>query len=330
MLFVVRAINLTCGLREVGCFVMGQREKNLYELEADDSVVHPIEFDCKKNDTNDDDDEEEEDTAGYTNSERASLQIINEANVGAADDDDNDDNVIGVVDDDHDDHDDDCNKIYNNNGDTEAKYRAFYQNEEQALKRATLLAKLQKHIEEVRSMRKLARQLVRLGKVCTIDNLPPSMMQVVIIVDFCQNIQIPSFLKDQPGAVYFLVPLNVYCLGIVDYNSIEDHLHAYIYLEAEGGKGGNEVPPLIMKYLFDKGYLNDTSQLDLSIIMENCSGQNKNHYVLHFPAYLTMNKYLERVHIIFLVAGHTKNTTDRLFNLLELDHRKQMSFPYPN
>ena len=64
------------------------------------------------------------------------------------------------------------------------KDEAFYQREERALKQASLPAKLQKHIEEARSMRKLAHQLVRYGKVCTIDNLSPSMMRVVIIVDF--------------------------------------------------------------------------------------------------------------------------------------------------
>ena len=71
-----------------------------------------------------------------------------------------------------------------------------------------------------------------------------------------------------------------------------------MYLEAEagkGGKGGNEVTTLIMKYLSDKGYLNGTTQLDLSFIMDNCSGQNKNTYVLRLLAYLTMNKYFKTV-----------------------------------
>ena len=49
-------------------------------------------------------DDDEEDAAGYTDHERASLQLIAEANVGAPDDDnDNDGNVVCVVDvdDDH-------------------------------------------------------------------------------------------------------------------------------------------------------------------------------------------------------------------------------------
>ena len=92
----------------------------------------------------------------------------------------------------------------------------------------------------------------------------------------------------------------------------------------ERGKGENEVATLVMKYLSDKGYLDDTTQFDLSIIMDDCFSQNKNNYVLRLPAYLTMNNYFEKVQIVLLVTGHTKNTADRLFNLLKLDYRKEI------
>ena len=102
-------------------------EGEVDEAEVDDSVVHPIELDYEKDGTNDDDDDDEKDTARYTNSERASLQIIDEAKVGADDDDEKDDNVIGANDDDDN---DDHNKIYNDNAETEEKDEAFYQREE--------------------------------------------------------------------------------------------------------------------------------------------------------------------------------------------------------
>ena len=163
-----------------GMFCSGVQGEELDEAEEGDSVVHPIELDYEKDVANDND---EEDAAGYTNRERASLQLIVEANVGAAADDNiNDDNVvvvvvvIVVVDD------DDSNNN-NNNVEQEEKDEAFYRREERVFKRADLLAKLRKHIEEARSMRKLAHKLVRYGKVCTIDNLPPSNMRVAIIVE---------------------------------------------------------------------------------------------------------------------------------------------------
>ena len=80
-------------------------------------------------------------------------------------------------------------------------------------------------------------------------------MHIVAIVDFCQNVQLPSHKKDQPGKTYFFVPLNIFVLGVVDCNSEKDHLHAYMYTEAEGGKGGNTVVSIIMKYLFEQGLL---------------------------------------------------------------------------
>ena len=232
-------------------FSRGVEGEKLDEAEAGDSVIPPIEPDYEKDGTNNDD---EKDSVGYTNLEHVSLQIIAEANIGAtANDNDNDDNVIGVVDDDNDDNNG------NDNVEKQEKDEAFYQREERALKRATLLSKLRKHNEEARSIRKPARILVQLAKEGTTNNVEASKIRIVIIVDFYQIIQISSFLKDQPGAVYCFVPLNIYCLGIVDYNSIKDHLHAYMYSKAEGERGGNEVATLIIKYLSDKGYLNGTT-----------------------------------------------------------------------
>ena len=63
---------------------------------------------------------------------------------------------------------------------------------------------------------------------------------------------------DQPGDTYFFVPLNVYFLGVVECNSLKDHLCAYMYTEVEGGKYGNTVKSLIMKYLLEQGLLDGT------------------------------------------------------------------------
>ena len=56
----------------------------------------------------------------------------------------------------------------------------------------------------------------------------------------------------------------------------------------------------------------------LSIVMDNCAGQNKNKMVLRLALMLVEVKYFKRVEFIFYVKGHTKNTCDRMFNLLKL------------
>ena len=135
-------------------------------------------------------------------------------------------------------------------------------------------------------------------------------MYIVAIVDFCQNVQLPSHKKDQLGETYFFVSLNIFVLGVVDCNIEKDHLHAYMSTEAEGGKDGNLVASLIMKYLFDRGLLDGRQHYKLTIIMDNCSGQNKNKMVIRLAPYLTIKKHFEHVSILFLIAGHTKNTAD--------------------
>ena len=103
-------------------------------------------------------------------------------------------------------------------------------------------------------MRQEARKAVGQAKEDTHNNVPIEQMHVVAIIDFCQNIQLPSHKKDQPGDTYFFVPLNIYVLGVVDYNREKSHLHVYMYTEAEGGKGGNTVASLInyLKQLKDE------------------------------------------------------------------------------
>ena len=83
-----------------------------------------------------------------------------------------------------------------------------------------------------------------------------------------------------------------------------------MYSEAEGGQGGNEAASVIMKYLLDIGYLESTTQFELSMIMDNYLDQNKDNCTICLPVYLTMNRYFETVHILFLIADHTKNKPD--------------------
>ena len=59
----------------------------------------------------------------------------------------------------------------------------------------------------------------------------------------------------------------------------------------------------------------------LSIIMDNCVGQNKNNYVLRLASYLVRKGYFSHVQFVFLVVGHTKNAADRFFNALKAYYR---------
>ena len=140
------------------------------------------------------------------------------------------------------------------------------------MENVAVINKLRLYINEARSIQQQVRIAVGQAKGDTYNKVPVKHMHVVVIVDFCQNIQLPSHKKDQPGETHFFVPLNIYVLGIVDCNSEKSYLCAYMYTEAEGGKGGNLVVSLIMKYLFDQGLLDGRQRYKVTIIMDNCTG----------------------------------------------------------
>ncbi len=56
---------------------------------------------------------------------------------------------------------------------------------------------------------------------------------------------------------------------------------------------------------------------ELNIIMDYCSGQNKNNTVLKLAMWLKQMGYFKQVRIVFLIVGHTKNACDCLFNSLK-------------
>ena len=56
---------------------------------------------------------------------------------------------------------------------------------------------------------------------------------------------------------------------------------------------------------------------ELTIIMDNCAGQNKNRMVLRLANYLVKAGYFKKVYFVFYVMGYTKNACDRWFNMLK-------------
>jgi hypothetical protein len=134
--------------------------------------------------------------------------------------------------------------------------------------------------------------------------------------------------EHQPGETYYFSPLTVNCFGLANVGMDKARLSAYIYHEGEGKKGGNNVASLIYKHLDEVGWINcgRPARKELNIVMDNCSGQNKNRYVLRLAPLFVELRYYKKVNIIFLVAGHTKNAADRLFNLLKTIYRKSQVY----
>jgi hypothetical protein len=163
--------------------------------------------------------------------------------------------------------------------------------------------------------------------LCYIANLFYSFSSYCIVCDYAQNLELSHFGAEQPQDIYYFSAITVNIFGIADVTKTPTTMLAYGYTEDQGGKGGNNVASLIVKALHELGWIKDGSTgKQLSIILDNCGGQNKNNYVLRLALWLVECKLFKKVEMIFYVRGHTKNACDRLFNQLKLRYHRNQIF----
>ena len=129
--------------------------------------------------------------------------------------------------------------------------------------------------------------------------------------DYAQQVHLPSD-PLQPGPIYFLVPrkcglFGVCCEGIPkQVNFLIDEAHLI-------SKGSNAVVSYL-HYFFEHFGLGETIA---ELHCDNCSGQNKNRYVLWYLAWRVAVGLHQSITLNFLVAGHTKFAPDWCFGLLK-------------
>jgi hypothetical protein len=137
----------------------------------------------------------------------------------------------------------------------------------------------------------------------------------VITFDFKQNIAIP-YDPIQPSCYFYNSKRSCNVFGVC--HEGRDEIDIYLYDELNGAKTADQI----------------ISMLELSIknippssynhMMDNCSGQNKNHYLVAYAIYLTqVRKICTSLRMKYLVVGHTHNNVDRCFASLENVWRKQ-------
>ena len=147
------------------------------------------------------------------------------------------------------------------------------------------------------------------------------------VADYAQNMYVPNFASEQPGATYYYSPMNAYCFGVVDASI--DRLTGWIYMEDQAKKGGNNVASLLMHHLHYKGIVAESAVepfKELNLVMDNCGGQNKNRHVLRLLHLVVKWGIAKVARAIFLVHGHTKNDCDPLFNLMKKEYRRRNCF----
>ena len=195
------------------------------------------------------------------------------------------------------------------------------------------------HVQLAMIQRQLFNSYIEKAREDATNKVQHSECTYMRIGDYCQKMEMPYFGAEQPGDTYYMSPLTINCFGLVDptgMSSTDDDnpdltkwrhkLHAYVYAEGVAGCGGNNVFSLLIKNLHDSGLLDPTKGPGGHFIaaFDNCSGQNKNNYVLKILcAWLIEKGYFKKVSVVFLVKGHTKNPCDHLFNTLKRFYRAQ-------
>lgn len=195
---------------------------------------------------------------------------------------------------------------------------------EEARKSATL-QKQEAHLQHVKEERESYKEQVADAKVIIasgdfsldIPNPPCSRKFTMhYSFDFAQQIHYPSK-PLQPGPMYFMTPrkcgiFGVCCRGMpVQVNYLIDEGMA-------STKGSNAIISYLHHFFTNHGL----GEENLRLHCDNCSGQNKNRYMLYYLLCRTLNGLHKDVSLNFMVAGHTKFSPDWCFGLLKQKYRR--------
>ncbi len=124
-----------------------------------------------------------------------------------------------------------------------------------------------------------------------------------ISMDYGQSIPVPHT-ADQLGGTFFLHMRHFLLFGI--FSVLENAQLCYTYDEREAAKGANEVISCLHDFLANR--LIKTP--NIRIHADNCSGQNKNKYVMWYLVWLVSTGRLKHAAIKFMIKGHTHFIVD--------------------
>jgi hypothetical protein len=144
-----------------------------------------------------------------------------------------------------------------------------------------LLSSASDHVCMTQIMREMAREETTKAIRHTIAQYPHQERHCVRVGDYRQNLAGPHFGGAQPDDTYYLSPITVFLFGLVDLSTSPNQMNCYTYGENEGNKGAHNVSSLLMHDMRPIGWIKeDEAGKSLTVIFDNCGGQNKNYVIL--------------------------------------------------
>lgn len=129
----------------------------------------------------------------------------------------------------------------------------------------------------------------------------------------------------QPGPMYFLCPRKCGLFGVAC-EAIPQQVNYIIDEGVAVGKGSNAV----VSFSFLHGHIHDFFQnfglgeQNVHLHCDNCSGQNKNKYVMWYFAWRAIMGLHKNITVNFMIAGHTKFAPDWCSGLIKQQYRRSM------
>ena len=188
-----------------------------------------------------------------------------------------------------------------------------------------LVQKHQKHLDLVNEERELykkmtaeAKETVQQKGLQRLQRTPANTgdFSLHYSFDFAQQVHIPS-MSAQPGPIYFLTPRKCGIFGICC-EGFPQQVNYLIDEAVNSSKGSNAVISYLHHFFENYGQ----GEKVLHLHCDNCSGQNKNRYVLWYFAWRIEKGLHTEITLNFMPPGHTKFAPDWCFGLLKRCFRR--------
>lgn len=85
----------------------------------------------------------------------------------------------------------------------------------------------------------------------------------------------------------------------------------------DGARGAVEIGSCILNYIKVVLDQNPEKEIDIIFYSDNCSGQQKNKYLLSVYAYAVVNTRVKSITHKFLIRGHSQNEGDNVHSAIE-------------
>ena len=105
------------------------------------------------------------------------------------------------------------------------------------------------------------------------------------------------------------------------YESGSRNVMCYMWGETDGNRGCNEIISIVKEYLIT---LDEKKMEEVSLYCDNCPGQQKNKPMfLMLSEFVAKSKYIKKITLNFLMAGHSLMTVDSAHAVIERAARKK-------